>query len=239
MIDDTKHLPDGTKVSHTGLASQIDNILEHRIVREHAVQWSHNLRFLTFDDVISHHDGTTQETSEENEDEIEELPNRTLHIEGQCQRCELQVPVPSGHMCESHIPFSRDDGVRERSLRKYDNPCVHVCEHTCDSCKHVPLFPNHGTVSTFQIRRLDPGAWAHCRHFIAISYCWAAQSIEDTIVPHYKVVEEDGTVRDMRASNSTIDRVVDFARQNGFRMIWIDQVSNSLRCNGNETLIGA
>jgi hypothetical protein len=40
-------------------------------------------------------------------------------------------------------------------------------------------------------------------------------------------VEEDGTSRDMRASNSTIDRVVDFARENGFRMIWIDQVSNS------------
>ncbi|KZL86141.1 hypothetical protein CI238_09115, partial [Colletotrichum incanum] len=39
----------------------------------------------------------------------------------------------------------------------------------------------------------------------------------------YEVVEEDGTVRKVRASRNTIDRVVAFARENGFRMIWIDQ----------------
>jgi len=37
------------------------------------------------------------------------------------------------------------------------------------------------------------------------------------------VVEEDGSVREMRASKHTIDRAVAFAAQNGYRMIWIDQ----------------
>ena len=32
------------------------------------------------------------------------------------------------------------------------------------------------------------------------------------------------TVRPIRAPKETIDRTVDFATQNGFRMIWIDQV---------------
>jgi hypothetical protein len=112
------------------------------------------------------------------------------------------------------------------ALREYANPCVHVCELTCDYCKHIPLFPNQGAITTFKIRRIDPKAWTRCRHFVAISYCWAAQTAgteENPKVP-YKVVEEDGSVRDMRASSSTIDRVVEFARQNGFRMIWIDQV---------------
>jgi hypothetical protein len=226
MIDDTKHLEDGIKISHTNLSSEIDQIMSHRVARVHAERWSHDLRFLTFDDTEIHGNPTELIESHESKDDVEEVPRILDSITGQCQRCELRIPVPSGHRCESHSRLGSRDDKREVALREYANPCVHVCELTCDYCKHIPLFPNQGTITTFKIRRIDPKAWTRCRHFVAVSYCWAAQTAgtEGTPKAPYKVVEEDGSVRDMRASSSTIDRVVEFARQNGFRMIWIDQV---------------
>lgn len=233
MIDDTKQLLGGTQASQTILSSEVDQILKYRVVRDHAVKWSRNLRFLTFDDSDVQSQKVAFDGSEEIEEDIEEIPSGDAGISGQCKRCELRTPVPSGHQCEAHVQFQfgtesyeKHNKTREQALREYSNPCVHVCELTCQSCQHIPLFPNEGAVSTFKIRRVDPNAW-HCRHFVAVSYCWAAQPLEtnnSSSLP-YKVIEEDGSVRDMRASKTTIDRVVDFARENGFRMIWIDQVS--------------
>ncbi|OCL15254.1 hypothetical protein AOQ84DRAFT_224322 [Glonium stellatum] len=65
-----------------------------------------------------------------------------------------------------------------------------------------------------------------CTHFIAVSYCWpseVAQTKGNSGEQPYLVLEEDLTVRPIRAPKDIIDRAVDFAVQNGFRMIWIDQ----------------
>jgi hypothetical protein len=225
MIDDTKHLEDGIRAPYINLSSEIDEILKYEVVRAHAERWSHNLRFLTFDDSGLSRDGNELVKSPKPDDDIEEIGSNPNPIIGQCQRCELRTPVPSGHQCESHFRV-KPDNKRERALQEYANPCVHVCELSCAYCKHIPLFPNQGTVTTFKICRIDPKAWTRCRHFVAISYCWSAQKLESDGSPRtpYQVIEEDGKPRDMRASSSTIDRAVDFARQNGFRMIWIDQV---------------
>ena len=225
MIDDTKHLENGIKASSINLSSNIDEILKYQVVRAHAERWSHDLRFLTFDDSGLSHDEQEPIKSQEPDDEIEEIRSTPDPIIGQCQRCELRTPVPSGHQCESHFRV-KPDNKRERALREYANPCVHVCELACAHCQHIPLFPNQGTVTTFKIRRIDPKAWTRCRHFVAISYCWSAQKLEpdDSPKARYQVIEEDGKPRNMRANSSIIDRAVDFARQNGFRMIWIDQV---------------
>lgn len=116
-------------------------------------------------------------------------------------------------------------GRRELELYKFSDPCVHVRENWCQACGRIPQFPNQGTVTRFRIRRVHAaGSIDHrwCTHFVAVSYCWSSESGDNGSEP-YKVVEEDGSVRDIRAQNSTIDRVVAFARENGFRMIWIDQ----------------
>lgn len=122
--------------------------------------------------------------------------------------------------------FSNED--REAELFKFTDPCVHVQEHTCDECQHIPLFPNQEKVTRFRIRKLLPvgsDKLPECCHFVAVSYCWMSQGdcSSHPDEESYLVREEDGTVRRMRAQRATIDRVVSFARDNGFRMIWIDQ----------------
>ncbi|KAK2728215.1 hypothetical protein CKAH01_11209 [Colletotrichum kahawae] len=199
-------------------SSQIDGILKHAGPRDNAKRWARNLRFLTFDDGTDQHDAATP------------IPE----LSGQCRRCAERVPAPAGHMCAAHAnirPTPESLAAWEQKLRDAPDPCVHVEDLTCDGCRHVPLFPNTGEVSTFRIRRAavtdEDALFPECRHFVAVSYCWESQpSDEDgeaSSLPPYTVVEEDGTKRAMRAPRATIDRVVRFARENGFRMIWIDQ----------------
>jgi hypothetical protein len=225
MLDDTKHLEGGRTPFRLNLCSEIGQILTHQIVRARAERWSHDLRFLTFDDNGARCKEQGLIVPDEYDDAVEEIRPSPAPIIGQCQRCELRVPVPSGHQCGSHLGPHLDQR-REKALQEYANPCVHVCELTCNECRHIPLFPNHGPVTTFKMRRIDPDAWTRCRHFVAVSYCWAAQTSgpDEVLKAPYVVIEEDGKPRNMRASTATIDRAVDFARQNGFRMIWIDQV---------------
>ncbi|KAK2603282.1 hypothetical protein N8I77_009750 [Diaporthe amygdali] len=128
-------------------------------------------------------------------------------------------------MCAGHRVSEDAAKKREGELLKYSDPCVHVNENSCHFCQHIPLFPNRGKLTRFRIRRVFPPNFkgsAHCDHFVAVSYCWSSEN--NTESEPYKVVEEDGTVRNVRAQNSTIDRVVAYARENGFRMIWIDQI---------------
>jgi hypothetical protein len=227
MIDDTKHLDHGTIPSRINLSREVNQILNHQIVRAHAERWSHDLRFLTYDEPGPRHDEVAPRDTAEANDEIEQTcSNATNPITGPCDRFELDKSVLSGHHCESRIPTEHMNKTREIALKDLGEPTSHACELTCGHCRHIPMFPNQGTIITFKIRRLDPEAWLSCRHFVAISYCWAAQTQDDGTSPMepYKVVEEDGSVRNMRASSSTIDRAVEFARHNGFRMLWIDQV---------------
>ncbi|KAH6642223.1 heterokaryon incompatibility protein-domain-containing protein [Boeremia exigua] len=225
MLDDTKKLDNGIKASRINLSHEIDEILKHQVVRAHAERWSHDLRFLTFDDSGGFCDEKGFIPSDKPDETSEGTRSIPASITGQCQKCELRTPVPSGHRCTSHFQGTHNNEERDKALKAYTNPCVHICELTCAHCSHIPLFPNNGTITSFKIRRIDPKAWTQCRHFVALSYCWAAEGTEFGGSPKapYTVIEEDGRLRNMRASSATIDRAVDFARQNGFRMIWIDQ----------------
>lgn len=200
------------------LSTNIDSLLVHLAPREDARRWAKNPRFLTFDD-------------------SEESKLDTLSSPGseQCRCCAERAAIPAGHMCARHaniLMTAEQLAAREESLHSYANPCVHVQELTCDGCRHVPLFPNRGVVSAFKIRRAalrtDDGQPLNCQHFVAVSYCWSSQGVDDTEngddSDPYTVVEEDGSKRTMRAAKRTVDRAVAFARENGFRMIWIDQV---------------
>jgi hypothetical protein len=116
---------------------------------------------------------------------------------------------------------------------KSSNYCSHVQASTCKVCATIPLFPNWENVNRFRIRRLNPGnaapsEFSECKHYVAVSYSWTTDqdhvnAIEAKPENPYEVVEEDGTVRPMRAPKDVIDRVVRFAAENGIRAIWIDQ----------------
>jgi hypothetical protein len=217
MIDDISVQPESHS-SHFELRRYADLISSHQTDRRRSLRWARNLRFLTFDDVDN-----------------EKLAEQSRPLTGQCQRChEGVLPVP-GHVCAAHHfldPRSSHARIRERELRSFPNPCVHVKEASCPDCSHFPLFPNDYQPTRFRVRRLrlkdaKPSDLSTCNHFVAVSYCWsssgqgsgAAGSAEP-----YQVIEENGIERRARASKDIIDRAVNFARQNGLRMIWIDQV---------------
>ncbi|KAI0837772.1 heterokaryon incompatibility protein-domain-containing protein [Hypoxylon sp. FL0890] len=224
MIDDTREIPDSghgpasSRPQFHPSRDEVAKILESSTIRHHASRWASNLRFLTFDD-------SCEDDFDSNCTTLTTSQNEETPLRGQCQPCARRVPIPSGHMCESHTINRTRIPDRETELHKYADPCVHVREHSCDDCQHIPLFPNELKVTKFRIRRVYPlnvEKAAHCTDFVAVSYCWSSEKNDDKTIP-YKVIEEDGRVRDSRASNATIDRVVAFARENGFRMIWIDQ----------------
>ncbi|KAJ4169823.1 hypothetical protein NW754_005970 [Fusarium falciforme] len=222
MFDDTRELlPNESRdqienATRYNIRENVATIINQRMTRVHTSSWADSLRFLTFDD------GQDHELQETNQD---------TPLLGRCQPCQERLPLPAGHVCERHLsltPTARIEN-REAELHQYANPCVHVREHSCETCQHIPLFPNEGKITKFRIRRVNKvGSNGHsrCDHFVAVSYCWSAATANrsDDEEGPYKVVEEDGSVRDMRAAKSTINRVVTFARENGFRMIWIDQV---------------
>ncbi|KAK2017754.1 hypothetical protein LZ32DRAFT_600092, partial [Colletotrichum eremochloae] len=227
MFDDTR-VPDVAKTAlerpqgaAACLRSNIAEILSHSIIRSHADSWSRNLRFLTFDD-----DGGKASAYAE-----DAASSTSWTVDGQCKPCQDKLPVENGHICADHMLGIRKYGAH---LPKSSNTCIHVQQRTCQDCIPFPLFPNHGRVTRFRIRRLrrqDSQNLSDCNHFIAASYCWNSPSPKRYATDEddgaeqgpYQVIEEDGSRRDMRANRYTVDRLVEFARGNGFRMIWIDQ----------------
>ena len=210
-------------------STNIDGILQHRIQRTSAVQWARNLRFLTFAGDEKYPDIQSPERSSS---------TKGLHL-GQCTRCELRVPPPAGHICATHAHVKKDIKAYEKRAKDYSNPCIHVEDVSCEECMHIPLFPNHGKATKFRIRRLKPkgskqSELGACTHYVAVSYCWSNSGTQKPGEPNtdgevYQVIEEDAeTVRPIRTPKDVIDRAVSFAAQNGFRMIWIDQVIDLL-----------
>ena len=142
--------------------------------------------------------------------------------------------------CATHAQLrKREISEYEEQATEYDDPCIHVRDAACEECMHLPLFPNSGKATKVRIRRLKPkgiqqSKLGMCAHFVAVSYCWSSSNAEkldvsDVDGEQYEVIEEDmKTVRATRAPKDTIDRAVSFAAQNGFRMIWIDQVLHPL-----------
>ncbi|KAH8664370.1 heterokaryon incompatibility protein-domain-containing protein [Xylariales sp. PMI_506] len=228
MMEDDIH-PKGRIASHASarLSTEIDRLLKHLAPRHDAKRWARTPRFLTFDD--------GDESVPSSLSSATGTGSSPVSNSGQCRRCAEQVPLPSGHICAVHSNVHMTPEqltAREESLKNYTSPCVHVKELTCDICRHIPLFPNTGEVSTFKIRRAalptrEGDEATSCQHFVAVSYCWSSQGSdnaeEEPDSKPYTVVEENGSKRAMRASKGTIDRAVAFARENGFRMIWIDQ----------------
>lgn len=228
MRDDTKG-DDAESSGHFEFSSKINAILEHRIHRKSAVQWARNLRFLTF---------ANDEVDAGVEKSSDFAPTKELR-QGQCTRCEQRVPPPAGHICATHTLLKNDIKASEKQLKEYADPCTHVEDASCEDCLHMPLFPNHGKITRFRIRRLKPkdtkaSELSTCTHFVAVSYCWSSQSARKPTGSkaddeQLQVLEEDGiTARPTRAPRDTIDRAVKFAAENGLRMIWIDQVKHFL-----------
>ena len=223
MRDDTR--ADEAGSGGFAFSTNIDSILQHRFRRTSAARWARNLRFLTFagDDECT----DTQSSERFNS-------TKGLHLR-QCTRCELRVPPPAGHICAAHAHYRKDIEAYEKRAKNYDNPCVHVEDASCEECLQIPLFPNRGRATKFRIRRLKPkgtkpSELGRCTHYVAVSYCCSYSGTEkpgerNADREAYQVIEEDmETVRSIRAPKGVIDRAVSFAAQNGFRMIWIDQV---------------
>lgn len=109
--------------------------------------------------------------------------------------------------------------------------CVHVNARSCKDCENIPIFPSEGEVTKFRIVQLAEGdLFSSCDHFIAVSYCWPPPEYDNDgiMTQHqgrYDVTEQSGRVRKNRAPEDVIDRAVQFAVQNGIRLVWIDQVS--------------
>ncbi len=224
MRDDTRGDEAGS--GSFQFSSNINAILQHRFQRGSAVRWARNLRFLTFAGDESYRNTKTPQE-----------PDSVKGVcRGQCTRCELRVPLSAGHICATHAQTRIPDiKAYEKRAKEYNNPCIHVENASCEECMKIPLFPTRKKTTKFRIRRLKPKGTKQsdlgiCTHFVAVSYCWSSSSAQRTgesnaDCEHYEVLEEDmKTVRPIRAPKDTIDRAVKFAAENGFRMIWIDQV---------------
>ncbi|RYC56032.1 hypothetical protein CHU98_g10176 [Xylaria longipes] len=230
MFDDTRDIQQAGQMTTpyspgTGtLSENVAAILANPVTRSHASKWASNLRFLTFDDSD---DDSSQVNSLAVSSTVEDIS-----IQGQCQPCARRTPMPSGHMCSTHLGYNKENSKnREIEYQQYDNPCIHVKEHSCSDCRHIPLFPNEGKITKFRIRRVYSDEFEKsrsCGHYVAVSYCWSGESDNGSQEQPYRIIEEDGKERFSRAPNATIDRIVNFARENGFRMIWIDQTSPHL-----------
>ena len=215
MIDD---LHEGSsQTQRFNLSRNVDDILKYKSDRRHAARWARNPRFLTYDDT---HDA--------------EQASRDGPINQQCNRCVLRNAPVAGHICAGHFQNGmplKDLRALDREAAQFNDPCVHVTKWKCPACEDIPLFPKDPTqIKRFRIRRLQPKGIAQsklppCADFLAVSYCWSSQTETSSNETIYEVIEEDGTIRKMRAPKVVIDRAVDFASYNGIRMIWIDQVS--------------
>ncbi len=116
--------------------------------------------------------------------------------------------------------------------------CVHVNARSCRDCARMPLFPNEGEATKFQIVQLEKeedagGKYSNCDHFVAVSYCWPPPQydMEGNLKQHngrYSIKDQNGRRRPNRAPEDVITRAVAFAAQNGIRLVWIDQEGHAL-----------
>lgn len=210
--------PSNASTQFPHLSKHVDQLTTARIDRRKATAWAQNLKFLTFEP-----------------DDAEKIVIRDRHPRAdadsearqQCRRCSNREPMSTSHLCSEHMPNAGPRWRRDEMSPSYARPCCHVEERSCRYCNQFPLFPLSGPVRKFRIRRLQPTGdeIPVCDHFVAVSYTLykdAKERIRPVTAP-YTVVEE-GEPRNARASKDVIDRAVNFASENGYRMIWIDQV---------------
>jgi len=148
MLDDTEELTTNGQVqepprSRFRLSQKVDKILQTQNLetRSQATRWAESLRFLTFDnDDGGNH--LTQSPAKVKDSKSSFTPDG---VKGQCSPCQNRVSIPSGHVCADHI-WNKQGKIQDRDSewRKYEDPCVHVFEHACQSCQHIPLFRTKG-----------------------------------------------------------------------------------------------
>ncbi len=138
-------------------------------------------------------------------------------------------------VCEECIASGKHCLDIEHELEKVPvfqfGDCVHVNARSCNNCQDVPVFPDR-EVTNFRMVQSGDGQESSCDHFIAVSYCWPSPQYDSNgdMVQHqgqYTVKDQHGIVRKNRAPEDAITRAVRFAAQNGIRLVWIDQVSQS------------
>lgn len=131
----------------TTLSENVAAILANPVTRSHVSKWVSNLRFLTFDD----DDGDSFHANRATVSSTVE----DISIVGQCQPCAKRTPIPSGHICSTHMGYNKENlKSREMKYQQYNNPCIHIIGHSCSDCQHIPLFPNEGKITRFRIRRV-------------------------------------------------------------------------------------
>lgn len=120
-----------------------------------------------------------------------------------------------------------DESCHHDQLKHFPAVCKHIAGHYCGGClKNVPIspFPASSRVKRLRIvqqSEICPEDYAKCKNFVAVSYQWKAGQPSGM----YRVRDIDGGYRPSNAPDDVLARVIDFARENGFRFFWIDQVS--------------
>jgi len=227
MIDDTRE-PNG-ETDHgddANFTAEVLQLVQLRTDRNDAYTWSKNLKLLALDD----HDGP-----------VAELPTHHPRSRDRpswlCDRCGTGDSSERHHcvVCNNGnydlCSLCRELGCLDSSHTLYPVEPTFSHARSCASCIALPPFQQRtNSFRIVQQSSLPASPSGECTHFVAVSYCWP-QQIEDQSQGRYTVRDINGTVRPNRAPEKILDRAVAFAREAGFRFIWIDQVWPSLSCS--------
>ncbi|KAK3352871.1 heterokaryon incompatibility protein-domain-containing protein [Lasiosphaeria hispida] len=249
MIDDTRDSESQAEgADEGGLIGQVLELVGLRTDRNDAYKWVGDLKLLAFDDIdfksasqpqldqpmscaqcrlqgnLPPLEGTNEARAGTTEQPLWACDNCTqpfrLAERLHCSECnggdyDLCSPcVASGAHCND----------TSHRLTRVGTICEHLIRNSCSRCILTPTFPATGTVSSFRIVRQSSlrSIGEECTHFVAVSYCWPAEPSRQSR-SQYTVRDADGKVRANRAPEEILDRAVAFARESGFRFVWIDQ----------------
>ena len=246
MIDDTRDNASVLNDDPQTFLAEVTDLFQLRSDRNYAYNWSRDLKLLTLDDV--EHSGPIDDVQHSTRcaqcvasgEEID--PTKPIKDKTQVWMCNAcrEGPYFLGGRYHCSTCDGGDYDLCARCVSKgvhcedsthklLYSPlvCQHMAAHSCSSCMYMPLFPEKATIKEFKIVKQSDllRAKTQCTHFVAVSYCWPHD--EGTANPQYRVRDENGNTRPNRAPNSVLDRAVAFARENGMRFIWIDQVDSN------------
>lgn len=240
MIDDTRDINGSVEnVLQGDLWAEVLDLTQLRTDRNDAYKWSKDLKLLAFDDTdVAPQSqqaggcvGCSKLTRAEREATAKmDQPiwicdgcatDQRLQERFHCNICEggnydiCSSCVAKGALCKD----------ASHKLSYVGAICEHLVDNSCQRCMLTPPFPASGTVQNFRLIHQSwlPHPERICTQFVAVSYCWPANK-EDQSQGRYTVRDVNGKTRRNRAPEKIIDRAVGFARQSGYRFIWIDQV---------------
>ncbi|RYP20899.1 hypothetical protein DL765_002549 [Monosporascus sp. GIB2] len=194
---------------------------QFKITRQRAELWAYrDIKFLTYD-------GTDQQTYGFDSDDEEGMTAFAVNMSNGAGTSKGKLPDPSSVKRTAKASAIGDE---------CDN---NVNIDDCRVCCTISDFPTKWKPRKFRLVKpqdivpmvVDGEAVKQadiCRHYVAISYCWPEQQVDESGIPiepprTYQIRDLDGTVRANRALDDILDRAVEFAISCGLRMIWIDQ----------------